>query len=118
MSACRKLTWRELLQPMKEYDVHLTEMRKSPYLLHGWLFGTIDGLSFQAKVSDERSSFGIGNGRVIKLSVTDDTGSEVISYERGWETCPGTPEDEDLLDALVAFLDHIPRLNEWYKLFQ
>ena len=118
MSACRKLTWRELLQPMKEYDVHLTEMRKSPFLLHGWLFGTIDGLSFQAKVCDDRSGFGIDNGRVIKLSVTDSTGSEVIAYERGWETYPGTPEDEDLLDALVAFLDNIPKQDEWYKLFQ
>ena len=118
MSACRKLTWRELLQPMKEYNVHLTEMRKSPFLLHGWLLGTIDGLSFQAKVCDDPSVFGIDNGRVIKLVVTYEDGSEVIAYERGWETYPGTSEDEDLLDALVTFLDHIPKQNEWYKLFQ
>ncbi len=78
-----------------------------------WHLGTIDGYPFQAKVTDEDSEWGIDNGRIIKLFITEKPegenkgDTEIIAYERGWLTYPETnPAYEDLIDAIVEFFQN------------
>ena len=78
-----------------------------------WFTGTISGYPFQVKVTDEGSVWGIDNGRIIKLFVTEKPeGSsskylnELISYERGWDVYPEAGELEDIIDALVEFFEN------------
>ena len=75
-----------------------------------WFTGTIAGYPFQVKVTVEGSAWGIDNGRIIKLFVTEKPeGSsskylnELISYERGWGIYPEPGELEDIVDAFVEY---------------
>lgn len=85
-----------------------------------WFVGVIDGCSFQAKVTEEDSEWGISGGRIIKLFVTampngEDPGrEEIISYERGWGTYPDTEGAEAIADALYKYFqqrldDEVPQ---------
>ena len=79
-----------------------------------WVIGYIDDFEFEANVYDEGSQFGIDNGRVSKLAVyRNNPRGEVISYDRGWDTYPATPELEDLLDSLLRFFKSLPLLDIW-----
>ena len=78
-----------------------------------WYIGTIGGYPFQIKVACEDSEWGIDNGRIIKLFVsekpTEDhpVKKEVISYERGWDLYPeGNQELEDVIDALHEYFQN------------
>lgn len=51
----------------------------------GWVSGTYHGMKFQAKVYDEGSEFGINNGTVSKLWVSEANGTPIINYDRGWD---------------------------------
>ena len=75
-----------------------------------WFTGTIAGYPFQVKAATENSAWGIDNGRIIKLFVTEKPedpsskyGKELISYERGWDIYPEPGELEDIIDAFVEF---------------
>lgn len=54
-----------------------------------WVSGSLDGYTFEAKVFDEPSIYGIptprfeDGGNVSKLSVRDDGGREVFRFDRG-----------------------------------
>ena len=81
-----------------------------------WLTGTIEDHPFGVKVCDEESGFGIDDGRVIKLYVNDpDTDEELFAYERGWETYPRTPEQQELCDALLTFCASLPEQDVWRR---
>lgn len=66
--------------------------------------------AFSAKVYPEPSTFGIENGNVSKLHVTDESREEtVVNYSRGWdinnapkvsEAIVGRLEEEDVLAAV------------------
>lgn len=79
-----------------------------------WFIGTIGGYPFQVKVTEEDSEWGIDNGRIIKLFVTEKPDpdhpsrslDELISYERGWDTYPESPELEDIIDALYEYFQN------------
>ena len=79
-----------------------------------WYNGTIgDGFTFQVKLAEEDSLFGIDNGRIIKLFVTKPTKKNprpnpVIAYERSWCIRPtDDPELCDILDTLfIYFQEH------------
>lgn len=79
-----------------------------------WLLGTIgEGFSFQVKVTDEDSEWGIDKGRIIKLFITEKPDGEnkgdeeIVSYERGWDKYPeNNAEHEELIDALVEFFQN------------
>ena len=74
-----------------------------------WVLGTINEFSFEAKVYDTGSNFGIDNGRVSKLTISSEHSSrEVVGYERGWETYPETRELEDMMEALLRFCEGLP----------
>jgi hypothetical protein len=52
-----------------------------------WVRGEIHkfpGYTFDAKLHDRPSRFGIEKGRILKLHVQDPRGRTVIEYERGW----------------------------------
>ena len=52
-----------------------------------WKRGTVDGFTYEAKVYDEGSEFGIDGGRISKLTVY--TGCGVgANYDRGWDMEP------------------------------
>ncbi|MCH3961044.1 MAG: hypothetical protein LKE48_02780 [Solobacterium sp.] len=44
--------------------------------------------TYQAKVFEEPSDFGIDCGRVSILTIRDSEGTEIISYYRGWDRMP------------------------------
>ncbi len=98
----------------EEYVERLIELLKSITIkpVNNWYVGTVGGYPFQAKVTEEDSIFGIDDGRIIKLFVTekpadDNPGSkEIIAYERGWSTCPSTSEHEEILDALYEYFQN------------
>ncbi len=78
-----------------------------------WYMGIIgEGYTFQVKVAEEDSQWGISEGRIIKLFVTampegENPGrEEIISYERGWGKYPDTQEGEELLDALYEYFQN------------
>ena len=69
-----------------------------------WQIGTVSlpnsdsKVTFEAKVYDSPSKFGINNGRISKLFIKID-GKEVCNYERGWDKKPSTA------DAKTAYKD-------------
>lgn len=78
-----------------------------------WFTGSIGGYPFQVKVTDEDSVWGIDNGRIIKLFITEKPegenkgDKEIVAYERGWSTYPeDNPEYEDLIDALYEYFQN------------
>ncbi|MFV0485396.1 MAG: hypothetical protein ACK5MU_04220 [Candidatus Saccharimonadales bacterium] len=72
-----------------------------------WHEGHIEQYRFQAKVYDVGSKFGINKGRVSKLSVWD-SGSEIISYDRGWDKKPEDDEHWVILWELLNRLEELP----------
>ncbi len=80
---------------------------------NNWHLGMIGGYPFQVKVTDEDSEWGIDNGRIIKLFITEKPDGEnkgdeeIVSYERGWDKYPeNNAEHEELIDALVEFFQN------------
>lgn len=65
-----------------------------------WHTGIIYGASYEAKVFDEGSHFGINGGRISKLHVIKD-GTCIINYDRGWDIKPTTPEALTILGAII-----------------
>lgn len=55
---------------------------------------------YWVKSYDEPSRYGIKNGRISKLLLTSG-GVTAISYDRGWETRPGTENAELALAILL-----------------
>ena len=80
---------------------------------HNWIVGTIEDMSFEAKVYDVPSLFGIDYGRVVKLTVyAKRLDQEIIVYERGWEKYP-TKNHEDILDAILKYCQNLPPADKW-----
>ena len=73
-----------------------------------WLQGHLTrspDYTFDAKVFDIGSEFGIKNGRISKLEVRHQ-GRTVMNYERGWEEKPKSWKDKAALkDILASFPD-------------
>ena len=80
-----------------------------------WLLGSVDEYSFAAKVYDVDSIFGIDNGRVCKLSLSNGD-EEVVNYDRGWDLYPSNTDLEDTMEALLRFLANIPEWENWYRI--
>lgn len=71
-----------------------------------WIKGSfaVDGIcfSYEAKVFDEGSQFGINGGRISKLNVrTTFTVNTVMQYDRGWIVRPKTVFEEKALDYIL-----------------
>jgi hypothetical protein len=59
------------------------------------------GYTFNAKVYDVGSVFGIGEGRISKLRVWH-RGRDVMSYDRSWDQIPVTRRDRKVLKEILA----------------
>jgi hypothetical protein len=75
-----------------------------------WLIGTANNgkYTIQIKRFDEPSSYGIKNGRISKLNISDPkqrhetgTGVTLVSYERGWDIKPTDPTAKKLVAQIV-----------------
>lgn len=58
-------------------------------------------LKYEAKVYDEPSEYGLFEGRVSKLCITEN-GKEVFNYDRGIDI---DSDDEDVNNAIAIILD-------------
>ena len=108
-----------VLQAVEDYDTEQYVERQLNLIrsmtikpVNNWFVGTISGYSYQVKVTTEDSPWGIQNGRIIKLFVTDmptdeNPGkTEIIAYERGWSVYPTTSDHEEILDALYEYFQN------------
>ena len=90
---------------LKEKIAHIESLNKSfPYKGHNWFEGEIGGFTVCAKVYPEPSQYGIENGRISKLTITDVDGNTIANYDRGWDVIP-KEEYKDLYDNVVGSLE-------------
>lgn len=82
-----------------------------------WCDGKIGKYTFQAKLFDEGSTFGIDNGRVSKLSIWDEEvriremdffKACIVNYDRGWDIKP-KKEFKSILKAVMELLENAPK---------
>jgi len=103
----------------------LTVKCKTPE--YPWVEGTLEettpdrsfvasSYGFQAKVYDEKSSFGINNGRVSKLMVwkndlgrKDSDRDTIANYERGWDIQPKDRLSKKVLKRIIDGLEDTPK---------
>lgn len=108
-----------VLRTVEDYDTEQYTERQLKLIrsmtikpVNNWFIGTIGEYPYQVKVTAEDSAWGINEGRIIKLFVTDmptdeNPGkNEIIAYERGWSTYPKTSEHEEILDALYEYFEN------------
>ena len=79
-----------------------------------WVTGKIRGtnLTVQMKVFSESSTFGIGDGRISKMSIYNDAdrqtkgffGACEMNYDRGWDIKPATDEAFERCQVIVNAL--------------
>jgi hypothetical protein len=78
----------------------------------GWVSGEIKTVNatynFDAKVFNEKSQFGIYNGRVSKLCVFSGK-TYFANYDRGWDIRP-TAEFKPIYKALMKKLNGLPKV--------
>lgn len=77
-----------------------------------WVRGKHEsGYIFDAKLFDEGSSFGIKNGRVSKLCIfkVENPMNYIVNYDRGWDRKPRTPEQREIFNDILNFLENSPK---------
>jgi len=62
----------------------------------------IKGYKVSAKVHDDPSRFGLGKGRVSKLTVKTPGGKTVINYDRGWDIKPKNKTHREILGRIIT----------------
>jgi len=75
-----------------------------------WIKGrivTMEGYTFAAKMDDQPSKDGIGNGKITQLQIQKD-GKQVLNYDRGWDQKPDTAEHKEALQRIRNGLGDIP----------
>lgn len=82
-----------------------------------WVSGKVGEYTFEAKLFDDASTYGINNGRISKLSIynndermakNDFFASCIINYDRGWDI-KATTATRPILKAVIALLESTPR---------
>ncbi len=71
----------------------------------GWVHGYYNDWTFDAKVFETPSKFGINNGKVSKLTIKDSTKKIIINYDRGWDIKPA-PKDKKAYNVILKELNH------------
>ena len=75
-----------------------------------WVTGriiTMPGYTFRAKMSDTPTKDGIDGGKIAELQMKKD-GKEVVTYDRGWDSEPKTPEQREALHRIRKGLGNVP----------
>lgn len=67
-----------------------------------WVEGEAYGYHYYAKVYDEPSKYGIENGRISKLEITDPNGIICCHYDRGWDIEPTDDEIEKVMQHILS----------------
>jgi hypothetical protein len=82
-----------------------------------WVSGTVGEYTFEAKLFDDPSTYGINNGRISKLSIYNDQkrienrdffAACIVNYDRGWDIKP-TKESRPYYKAVLKLLELTPR---------
>ena len=67
-----------------------------------WVSGNIGDYTFEIKVFEQPSEFGIDEGRVSKLWIARRrTFGVVASYDRGWDKLPRFDDEIEVTQALI-----------------
>ena len=66
--------------------------------------GKLDGCEYWIKQYVEPSAFGIGKGRISKLTVKRD-GCVIMSYDRDWDLEPKTDEGCEILARILKLFN-------------
>lgn len=81
-----------------------------------WCEGTVGKYTFQAKLFDVGSEYGIDEGRVSKLSIWDQKVREeksdflascIINYDRGWDIKPNK-NSKPYYEEVMKLLENAP----------
>lgn len=97
--------------------VKFTDFPKDSNWVHG-IVASVDKTneiySFEAKLYDEGSNFGINGGRVSKLRITDKLapGKSIVSYDRGWDLKPESETDKNVFREVMNLLENSPKRFE------
>jgi len=76
--------------------------RVTKVLEDNWVKGKVGDYSFEVKIFDECSKYGINRGRISKLTLRDETGEHcLINYDRGWDIEP----DDEYLEHYEAIIN-------------
>ncbi len=71
---------------------------------HGILRHQGTTYTFEAKVYDNVSRYGIKGGRISKLCVKEKVSQKpILNYDRGWDIRPNTATAKELVAAILAF---------------
>ena len=82
-----------------------------------WVSGTVGKYTFEAKLFDDPSTYGINNGRVSKLFIYNDKeriekrnffAPCIVNYDRGWDIKP-SKEARPYYKAVLRLLELTPR---------
>jgi len=77
-----------------------------------WVKGKVGKeITFDAKLYDEPSIFGIDEGRVSKLTMYNECGDWLIHYDRGWDLQSDNYTDE--YQAIMDLLENSPKRFEY-----
>lgn len=76
-----------------------------------WYTGDLGNYSWEAKVYDEPSRYGIYGGRVSKLRIRDCFRNWVVNYDRGWDVVP-EGETIGIFEELLVYLENLPLRKE------
>lgn len=64
-----------------------------------WEHGSYKNYTFEAKVYEQGSQFGINQGRISKLQIKDDD-KVVAHYDRGWDIRPKLEHKNDVKEII------------------
>lgn len=70
---------------------------------NNWVNGKCENYDFEAKLFDEGSEFGINEGRVSKLTISDN-GNWIVNYDRGWDI-EVKKEHEEVFNLIMNLLE-------------
>ena len=100
------------VQNTHNINIEFTKFKKGEH----WVTGVVnDGeYSFESKLFDEGSIYGINNGRVSKLSISNGarwTGFDTcfVNYDRGWDIEPKTDIEKTIYREVLNFLENAPK---------
>jgi hypothetical protein len=95
-------------KPQLKYPITVQYERKEGH----WVSGSCGTYSFQAKVYDTGSKYGIGKGRISKLNIWDTADRSrkniIVNYDRGWDIQPSSNDEFTVYGAILTCLEQLP----------
>ena len=95
-----KCSMQKKIESLSKKNEALITTDGDPITERTWDNGVIDGYSYTALVFPEGSIYGINNGNISKLSITDPNGKLVLNYDRGWDIKPNA-KTKKIMDKIL-----------------